>query len=216
MSQVIGFLGVVLLLGSVLLVPALLVRALYLAIRRRWGSLRRVLAFMGIYLAVYFVALAVSGLLLPRRIFSAAMPECFDDWCVAAISAAPAPGGDQACPPLPGEKVWVATLKVSNAARGIRQRALDAVALLEDSAGHQYQTCAASLLALDGSRHALSDVLELGGSFQVRQAFSLPAASQPVGLVISHGAFPEVLIIGSDQGFLHARTLLKVDTQVGP
>ena len=101
--------------------------------------------------------------------------------------------------------MWTLTVGVSSAAKRVRQRALDAHALLEDGAGREYSPCGAPLGA-----HALSDEIGPGESFDVVEPFVLPAGAEPAGVVISHGAFPGILLIGDDQSFLHRRTLLRV------
>ena len=80
--------------------------------------------------------------------------------------------------------MWTLTVGVSSAAKRVRQRALGA--------------------------HALSDEIGPGESFDVVDPFVLPAGAEPAGVVISHGAFPGILLIGDDQSFLHRRTLLRV------
>jgi hypothetical protein len=49
-----------------------------------------------------------------------------------------------------------------------------------------------------------------GEWFDVPFAFPLPRHATPAGIVVSHGAFPDILILGADQAFLHPRALLRV------
>ena len=99
-------------------------------------------------------------------------------------------------------------MEVSSDAKRVRQQAPDARALLEDRSGREYASCGAPLGA-----HALGDVIGPGESFDVVEPFVLPAGAEPAGVVISHGAFPGILIIGADQSLLHPRTLLRVSAQ---
>jgi hypothetical protein len=81
--------------------------------------------------------------------------------------------------------------------------------MLEDQGGRQYPPCPNP----PPSSHPaprLSDEVSAGESFDVPLVFALPGGATPAGVVVSHGAFPDVLIIGADQGFLHPRALLRV------
>lgn len=209
MNSLIDLFGFLAFVGTALLILAVLVRMIYLTIRARWDSLRSTFKFLALYLAGYFILLVAFGLLLPRQTLPAGTPECFDDWCAAALEATPATL-DQPCPKTENETIWVTTLKVSSVAKRIRQRALDAQALLEDQMGQVYMPCTAPLQTVASVPHALSDPLGPGESFEIQLAFRLPSATQPAGMIISHGAFPGILIIGADQSFLHRRTLLQM------
>lgn len=198
-------LGTLVLLGSVLVVLVAMVRLAVLAVRGRWDRVRRVVRSLGLYFAGYAVVLLAVALTMPRRTFAPGERECFDDWCAAGIAAEPAAPADSACTVEPGTRVWFATVEVSSDAKRVRQRAPDARALLEDRSGREYAACGGRL----GS-HELADELGPGEAFRVTEPFRLPAGALPGGVVISHGAFPGVLIIGDDQSLLHARTLLGV------
>jgi hypothetical protein len=76
---------------------------------------------------------------------------------------------------------------------------------VEDREGRRYAPCAAPLTA-----HAMPDALDPGESFRVVEPFRLPAAASPAGVVVHHGAFPGVLIIGDAQSLLHRPALMEV------
>ena len=198
-------LGALVLLGSILFTLVTAGRLLVLVIRGRWADTRRVARLLALYVAGYAGILVVVALALPRQTLAPRARECFDDWCAAGVSAEPAAAADAPCASEAGTRVWTLTVGVSSAAKRVRQRALDAHALLEDGTGKEYSTCGAPLGA-----HALSDEIGPGESFDVVEPFVLPADAEPAGVVISHGAFPGVLLIGDDQSFLHRRTLLRV------
>ncbi len=206
--------GTVALLGSILVVLILVGCAAVFALRSQWGRLRSTAKLAGIYIGCYAVALIAVALLMPRTTLGSNVRECFDDWCIAGISAAPASNTTAlGCASKDGSQIWIATAQVSSTAKRIRQRAADATAVLEDQAGHEYSPCAAPLGTAGDPPRMLSDALGPGESFQVTLAFALPSNARPAGLVVSHGAFPGVLIIGADQSLLHPRTLLGVAVQ---
>jgi hypothetical protein len=187
-------------LASVLFIAALTVRMFALIIRRRWASLRRTAVLAAAFVACYSGVLVVSSLVRPRRVVAAGERRCFDDWCVAALTLERAAS---AVYPGPSGQ-WVATVEVSSRARRVRQRARDAWAELEDLHGIRYPPCG----VVGGSR--LSDALNPGESFRVELPYTLPTGAQAAGLVIHHGAFPGVIIIGEDQSFLHPRASMRV------
>ena len=94
---------------------------------------------------------------------------------------------------------------MSSDTQRVSQRAADASAELEDSAGNRY-----SPVPIQGA-HSIRDTLEPGKSFLVSLEFKIPPTANPAGLVVHHGAFPSVMIIGDDQSWLHPLTLFRVN-----
>ena len=180
-------------LSSALFLLILLTSMIKQAIRGQWSNLQRTARTTAIFLTAYTFILIVISLATPRKFIPPGEARCFDDWCVAAKTAEAA-----------GDNVWIATLEVSSRAKRVRQSAPDAAAMLEDTNGNRYQPG-----AQPKAKH-LTDFLEAGESFLVQIPYLLPAGAQPAGIVISHGAFPGILIIGDTQSFLHQRTLSKV------
>ena len=193
---------------SVIFVLVMAVRIAVSAVRRRWDATGRLCRFLGLFVAVYAVALMCVAIGLPRRFYASGDRRCFDDWCATALSVQAAT--DTPCGLDNGTRDWVATVEVSSVAQRIRQRAADAHAELEDQLGRRYRPCAAS-----GSGKSLSEMLDPGESFRVSLPFRLPRDATPAGLVLHHGDFPGVAIIGADQSFLHRPALqrLVVDRQ---
>ncbi len=208
MNTLADLLSTLVFLGSLLIVAALLLAGLIIALGRHWAHLSRVARILGAFIALYAVVLLTVSLATPRRVLDPGQSECFDDWCVAGVSAKLAPSS--LCPGESNGTVWVATLQVSSRARGITQPASDAAAVLEDRANRQFKPCAGPLPTPGQGAHALTDYLRPGESFTARLPFRLPASAQPAGLVLSHGAFPGVLIIAADQSGFHKHTLFKV------
>lgn len=198
-------------LASVLLVPILSIRIAISALRGRWDKTRRPAWMLGWFVAGYAVVLISVALVLPRRFYAAGERRCFDDWCVAALDAKVADtASDVPCQSGQGSRTWVAAVEVSSVAKRIRQRARDARAELEDQHGRRYEPCAAPLRSGTDPPRFLSDELGPGESFRVFLPFRLPGNVEPAGLVVHHGAFPGIVIIGEDQSFLHPPALRRL------
>jgi hypothetical protein len=188
---------------SVLFVLAMAGRIAVSAIRGRWDAVSRSGRFLGLFLALYAAVLMAVALVLPRRFYAAGERRCFDDWCATALSATASAA--TLCGPDDGGRDWVAAIEVSSVARRIRQRAPDAHAELEDQQGNRYRPCAGA-----GPGKSLSAELGPGESFRVSLPFRLPAGATPAGVVLHHGDFPGVVIIGADQSFLHRPALQRL------
>ncbi|HLY18954.1 MAG TPA: hypothetical protein VKR61_17110 [Bryobacteraceae bacterium] len=198
-------------LASVLFVAILLVCIAVSALRRRWEMTRRLSRLMGIFLALYTVALICVSLSLPRRFYPPGERRCFDDWCLTALDAAVADASvGMPCRAGQAGRVWVVKLEVSSVARRIRQRAPDARAEVEDRQGTRYQPCAAPLAEGIGPARLLSDQIGPGESYRVLLPFRLPADATPAGVVLHHGDVPGVAVIGADQSLLHRPALQRL------
>ena len=169
-------------LASVAIVLVLFGRVLFF---RRGGR------YLFGFLTAYFLTLVLVGLLSPRRYYVQGQRRCFDDWCVTVIGARPADTG----------RAWVAEVELSSTARRVRQSARDAGVEIEDEQGRRYEPTAAG--------RSLSDELGPGESFRVLLQFQLPDGARPAGLVVHHGDFPGVVVIGADQSLFHAPALMQ-------
>ena len=197
--------------ASVLLVVILAGRSAVSAIRGRMDRARRLARWLGLFVASYAVLLIAVALALPRSFHEPGERRCFDDWCIVAVSAKAVDNpAEVPCQPGQGSRGWVALVEVSSAAKGIRQRARDVRVELEDRKGRHYQPCAAPLTYGSAPRHLLSDELGPGEAFRVFLPFRLPGGAEPTGLVVHHGEFPRLVIIGDDQSFLHTPALLRI------
>jgi hypothetical protein len=195
-------------LVSVLFIFGLATGIAVSALRRRWKTVGRLSRFLGLFVALYAAVGVCVALALPRRFYAPGERRCFDDWCVAAVGIERA--NDSPCGADNGGLNWVAIIEVSSVARRIRQRAPDARAEMEDDRGNRYRPCAAP------AGNSLSDMLGPGESFRVRLPFRLPSAATPAGLIVHHGDFPGVVIIGADQSFLHQPALQRLDVNRRP
>ena len=195
-------------LASVLFVVTLCGAIAVAEIRRRRDTTGRLLRILGGYVALYALALLGISLLLPRRFYAPGERRCFDDWCVASVEAKIADGSaGVTCQGDPGRHNWIATIQISSDAKRVRQRAPDARAELEDQQGKRYQPCGAPLIRGNAHARLMSDELGPGESFYVLLPFRLPDETRPAGLVVHHGDFPSIVIIGADQSLLHPPAL---------
>lgn len=198
-------------LASLLFVLVCLLAIFLAAFLLRWRAVRRWGKLLAAFLAVYVPVLLVSGLLMPRRIYPPGALRCWDDWCATAVRVAPAtPSTPLPCVGAPGTRIWVAEIEVSSVAKRVRQRAPDAYAELEDEQGTRYQTCAAPLAQGGTPARTLADPLDPGDSFSVLLPFRLPTKAQPAGVVLYHGDFPGIVIIGNDSSVLHRPALQRI------
>ncbi len=198
-------------LASVLTVSTLRVLMAGSALGRRWETTRRLGRMLGWFVAAYATTLILVALLLPRRFYSPGERRCFDDWCVAATDVKLADSSTSVhCPGDHGGRNWIATIEVSSDAKRVRQHARDARAELEDGQGRRYQPCAAARSLQTGPPRLLSDELGPGESYDVYLPFRLPAGEVPAGLVMHHGDFPGILIIGEDHSLLHPDALQRL------
>ncbi len=196
---------------SVLFVLTLSVCIALSASRRRREATSRLGRLLGGFVVSYTIALISVALLTPRRFYDPGTRRCFDDWCVAAMEAKVADGSTGVpCQGYPAARSGIATIEVSSDAKRVRQRAPDARAELEDLQGRRYQPCAAPLTKGSGPARLLSDELGPGESFAVLLPFRPPGDTTPAGLVLHHGDFPGVVIVGADQSLLHPPALQRV------
>jgi len=106
---------------------------------------------------------------------------------------------------------YLVTVRASSRAQRISQRARDAQVYLLDARGRRYDPAPDAQRALDAAGaggQPLDTELPPGGSFTRTVAFDLPADARRVGLVMVHGLFPGVLVIGGPQSFLHKPTIV--------
>ena len=194
-------------LVMVLGLPGLL---LAIALRKRRLAVR-LSRGLAIYAGLYALLLIGFSLLSPQRILSMHEVRCFDDWCAAVerVEQRPAIGSLQA-----HGSFFLVTLTISSQAKRIRQRALDAAVSLLDEHGNRYFPSEEAQKALESAGQAgqpLNSWLEVGESFSHTAVFDLPPDATRPGLVVSHGAFPGLIIIGDEQSFLHKRTIVRLD-----
>lgn len=193
---------------AVLATGVTLLRLVYLLVRARWNSASRAALLLGLGVLAYGGTLAVVSMLSPQQIMHPHQDRCFDDWCLAVDRVAHPPSIGAA---RPRGKFYVVTIQISSRALRASQRALDAQVYLMDAHGHRFDAAPAAQHVLEGSGAAgqpLDTELPPGGSFTHTVAFDLPVRAQRVGLVVTHGLFPDLFVIGDAQSFLHKPTII--------
>jgi hypothetical protein len=162
------------------------------------GRLRRaikLLALLGVCLALYLGVVVVVSLTSPQIVLARGEDRCFDDWCIAVDDTAHA------------ESVYTVTIRMSNRARRVSQRENGVAVYVVDEQGRRYESVA------DPSAALFDILLQPGQSITATRTFEVSGASgQPV-LVVGHdGAtrFPGVFIIGDDSSLLHKPTIVRL------
>jgi hypothetical protein len=111
---------------------------------------------------------------------------------------------------------YLATVRVSSRAKAITQRALDVQVSLLDGSHQRYDPSSSGQQALDAigqGGQPLSSELAPFGSFTRTVVFDLPKGSSHLALVVTHGLFPDLLVIGSEQSFLHQPTIIELQVE---
>lgn len=197
-------------LGSVLTLFTLF----FFTIRRQWRQAGRLALALFSLIVIYAVVLVSVSLLSPQHVLTMHQNRCFDDWCISVerVVQQPAVGAASTIATAHGE-FYLITVQVSSQARGISQRALDVQLYLLDAKGQRIDPSATGQQALDAAGQggqSLSNELAPGGSFTHTVVFDLPKNSSHLALVVTHGLFPEMLVIGSEQSFLHKPTIFEL------
>ncbi|MDQ2903875.1 MAG: DUF4352 domain-containing protein [Chloroflexota bacterium] len=169
---------------------------------------------LGSFLVVYAVVLLSVSLLSPQRVLAMHQDRCFDDWCHSVERVVPqSTVGNAPMVVTAHGTFYLVTVRVSSRARGITQRALDAQVYMLDASDQRYDPDASGQQALDATGQGglrLDSKVAPGGSFTCTVVFDLPKGSSHLALVVTHGLFPDVLVIGSEQSFLHKPTIFQL------
>lgn len=195
---------------SVLIVLTIVLGLLVSLAARRRALARRLFIGLAIYIGGYAMLLVGAALLSPQQVLGMHQPRCFDDWCasVERVKQQPAIGSVQA-----NGAFFLVTIRVTNRARRISQRARDVGIYLLDSLGKRYNPSLEGQRALDEAGLAgspLDSQLDAGGAFTHTAVFDVPAGTEQLGLVISHGAFPDAIVIGDEQSLFHKPTVVRL------
>ena len=186
----------------------------YFLVRRQWRRAKRVLLILASFLVIYAVVLVSVSLVSPQQVLAMHQDRCFDDWCLSVEQAVQQPAIDSKSILVHAHGVFdLVTVRVSSRARAISQRAIDAQVYLLDTQGQRYESDPAGQRALDAGGQGglpLDSELAPGGSFTRTIVFDVPKSVSSLDLTVTHGLFPEVLIIDSDQSFLHKPTIVQL------
>lgn len=186
----------------------------YFLLRRQWARARSILLTLVSFLVLYAVVLSGVSLLSPQRVLAMHQNRCFDDWCLSVerVVQQPTVGAAPTVATAHG-MFYLVTVRISSQARAITQRALDAQVYLLDANGQGYDPDPTGQQALDEAGQGgqpLDSELAPGGSFTRTVVFDLPKSSSHLALVVTHGRFPDVLVIGSEQSFFHKPTIIQL------
>ena len=186
----------------------------FFLLRPHWRSARRVALALWSFLALYTGVLLSVSLLSPQHTLPMHQDRCFDDWCLSVerVVQQPSIGAAPTIVAARGE-FYLVTVRVSSRAKAITQRALDVQVSLLDASSQRYDHSATGQQALDatgGGGQSLLSELAPGGSFTRTIVFDLPTGSSHLALVVTHGLFPDLFIIGSEQSFLHKPTIIEL------
>lgn len=168
---------------------ATLLFALRCAAYRQFDRARRPLVRLLIGFASYMALVIVVSLLLPRRVFHLAEPQCFDDWCISVESF------QRAC--KPSRVTYTLNVRLSSRAHRVSQRENNIAIYLLDDRGHRYDPLP------DSSAAPFNVLLQPQQSLVVTRSFIVPADAYHLSAVITHeGGFPiGWFILGYDTWF---------------
>jgi hypothetical protein len=122
--------------------------------------------------------------------------QCFDDWCITAVSAIREHAGtDTALRVI--VRLSSRALRVSQSERGVR------LYIVGDS-GRRYEP------APEPNVVPLTVSLAPHDSLTTSRLFHVPTAVHNPLLVVAHGPFPGCCIIGDQQSFLHKPTVMRL------
>ena len=184
-------------IAIVLVTVVTLLVALAAAIGGRPARAGAILRGLAVGLAAYLAIVAAVGLASPPRVWRVGERRCFDDWCVTVDRAQHSARG--------GGTTWTVTLTLSSRALGRPQRENGAGVLLVDGRGRRYPP------ARSPAGDPMKVLLQPGESATVVFTFQLPADAGRIGLVIDHGWFPGLFIIGDDESLFHGPTVAWLD-----
>lgn len=174
-------------------VLGMLAAAALAALRRQPSKALGRLRTLGLFLASYLLVVALTSVISPRKSVPIGEARCFDDWCVSVkgIERSPADGGSS----------YNVALELHSRARARAQRENGVSVYVLDERGRRYEP------SPDSSAVPLDTMLSPGASVIATRRFYLPSDVREAGLVVAHGWFPGLFIIGDDQSLLHKPTV---------
>jgi hypothetical protein len=167
----------------------LVVAAATSAIRGKGRQAVRTLRGLGIFLAGYMVVVAIVSLTSPQQVVRLNQPQCFDDWCISVAHV------EQTT--LGAEVSYAVTLRLSSRALRRPQRESAVSVYVLDERGRRYDPADAP------GAVPLDVLLEPGESRSTTRIFTLPTDARRPGLVVAHGWFPGLFIVGDGQSLFH-------------
>ena len=191
-----------------------LVSLAYFLVRRKFRRAKRVLLGLASFLVVYTAVLVSVALLSPQQVLALHQDRCFDDWCLSVEQVVQQSTIGSTSMLVHAHGMFdLVTVRVSSRASRVSQRALDAQVYVLDTQGQRYDPDPAGQQVLDASGQGgqpLDSELAPDGSFTRTVVFDVPKGASHLALVVTHGLFPDALVIGSDQSFLHKPTVIQL------
>lgn len=173
----------------------LLVATAVAALRGRGRQAVVRLRRLGIFVAAYLVIVVATSLASPQRVLDVNERQCFDDWCIAVDGVEHAPAG--------ADVNYTVALRISCRARRRPQRETGVSVYVLDDRGRRYEP-------QDDPDAIPFDVrLDPGESVIATRRFVLPVDAHNPGVVIAHGRFPGMFIIGDDQSLFHKPSVVR-------
>lgn len=173
-----------------------------LAVRRRWGAVRRHALRLSGALGAYMIVVITVGLLSPRRVFGPNEMLRYDDWELGVETAAFADAIGPVVPSRSDQRFLVVTLRVRSTAGRVRQAApAGALVYVSDQQEVRSDVAAAGQAALEKQRGVQPELtlqLEPGGSFRTTRVFEVSRHAGELFLGHRHGSgvrFPGPFII---------------------
>ena len=206
-------LGDLIFIACVLVLALLLLRGLYLLIRRR--SATGTFAWIVVLVAVYAGALVVSGVMTKPVLVPAGTAKCSDEWCVTV-------DGATTYPSLPGlqptQHVVVVRVRAFSEAARRAQRGSDPQIALVGADGTTAGPDAAAQAAVEkrfGAQPPLDTPIAPHESFVTLQA--VVVAHTPSHVVVKLGERPWItrIILFNDNSLFAGGTLFSVDVTPG-
>lgn len=173
----------------------LLMAAAVAAMRGHGRVALGLLGGLGVCIAAYLVVVGVTSLVSPRRMIALNEPQCFDDWCVAVDQVDRTPAGTNSA--------YTVTLRLFSRARGRAQRENGVNVYVLDDQGRRYEP------QPDPQAVPFNQLLSPGESVRAIRRFLVPANAHNPGLVITHGRFPGLFIIGDEQSLFHKPSIIQ-------
>ena len=143
----------------------------------------------------YLLVIVVVSLATPARVLHLHEPQCFDDWCLSVEQVESTLSG--------AESTYTTTLRLFSRARGRAQRENGVSVYLLDEQGRRYEP-------MDEPHSvSLNVMLSPGESANATRKFTVPADVNNPVLVVAHGRFPGMFIIGDSQSLFHRPSIVR-------
>ena len=171
----------------VLATGIVLVLALVAAIQGKRAEALAKLRRLGICAALYAAVLLAVDLATPRKVYHVGDTQCFDDWCIAVVSATR----------VRPESVEV-SLRLSSRAKRRPMGEKGTVAYLIDSRGRRYNPIHDSVTVPFSTR------LQPGESVTATRRFEVPNDAKNLSLIYTHETWSPVgfsSVIGENEWF---------------